>query len=192
VRSRATLALLALVAVLGAAAVLVVGPWRSDRPREHGAALPGLVPAEVQAVRIARAGGEVLLAREGGGWKLGAAREAADAAAVDAVLADLAALEVSAVVSRNAAKQAAYETDAELGIAVRLEGAGGKLIAAFTVGKRGPDFASAYLKRDGAAEVLLVSGDVRTPLAKPMESWKEPPKPSEPPQPPDPSTEQAK
>jgi hypothetical protein len=181
VRSRATLALLALLVVLGAAAALVVGPWRSDRPREHGAALPGLVPAEVQAIRIARAGGEVLLAREGGGWKLGEARDAADAAAVDALLADLAALEVGAVVSKNAAKQAAYETDAEKGIAVRLEGAGGKLIAAFTVGKRGPDFASAYLKRDGAVEVLLVSRDVRTPLARPAENWKEPPKPTEPP-----------
>ena len=177
--SRATLALLALLAVLGAAAALVVGPWRSDRPREHGAALPGLVPAEVHAIRIARAGGEVLLAREGAGWKLGEAKETADAAAVEALLAELAALEVGAVVSRNAAKQAAYETDAEKGIAVRLEGAGGRLIAAFTVGKRGPDFASAYLKRDGAAEVLLVSRDVRTPLAKPAESWKEAPKPPE-------------
>ena len=173
-RSRATLVLLALLVVLGAAAALVMGPWRADLPREHGPALPGLVPAEVSAVRIARAGGEVALAREGSGWKLGTAREAADAAAVDALLADLAALEVGAVVSKNAAKQAAYETDAEKGIAVRLEGAGGKLIAAFTVGKRGPDFASAYLKRDGAAEVLLVSRDVRTPLTKPAENWKEP------------------
>lgn len=179
--SRATLALLALLAVLGTAAALVQGPWRSDRARGHGAALPGLVPAEVQAVRISRAGAEVALAREGGGWRLGEAKEAADGAAVDALLADLAALEVGAVVSRNAAKQAAFETDAERGIAVRLEGAGGKLIAAFTVGKRGPDFASAYLKRDGAAEVLLVSRDVRTPLARPTEGWKEQPKPAEPP-----------
>ena len=178
-RSRTTLALLALLAVLGAAAALVVGPWRSDRPREHGAALPGLVPAEVQAVRITRSGADVLLAREGGGWKLGEAKEAADAAAVEALLADLAAVEVGAVVSKNAAKQEAYETDAEKGIAVRLEGSGGKLIAAFVVGKRGPDFASAYLKRDGAREVLLVSRDVRTPLARPAESWKEPPKPAE-------------
>jgi hypothetical protein len=170
--------LLALLVVFGVAAALVVGPWRSDRPREHGAALPGLSPGEVQAIRISRAGGEVLLAREGGGWKLGETKEAADAAAVDALLADLAALEVGAVVSKNAAKQEAYETDARQGIAVRLEGAGGKLIAAFTVGKRGPDFASAYLKRDGAVEVLLVSRDVRTPLAKPAENWKEPPAPA--------------
>jgi len=104
----------------------------------------------------------------------------ADGAAVDGLLADLAGLEVSAVVSKNAAKQAVYETDAEQGIAVRLEGEGGRLIAAFVVGKRGPDFASAYLKRDGAAEVLLVSRDIRTPLGKPAETWKEPPKPAEP------------
>jgi hypothetical protein len=178
-KSRATLALLALLVVLGAAAALVVGPWRVDRPREHGPALPGLVPGEVQAIRITRAGAEVLLAREGSGWKLGGAKEAADGAAVDALLADLAALEVSAVVSKNAAKQEAYETDAAKGIVVRLEGAGGKLIVAFTVGKRGPDFASAYLKRDGGKEVLLVSRDVRTPLAKSAESWKQPPKPAE-------------
>lgn len=175
-KSRATLALLALLAALGAAAALVVGPCRSDRPREHGAALPGLVPAAVRAIRITRAGGETTLAREGGGWKLGAARQAADAAAIDALLADLAALEVNAVVSKNAAKQAAYETDPEKGIAVRLEGEGGALLAAFTVGARGPDFASAYLKRDGAVAVLLVSRDVRTPLARPAESWKEPPR----------------
>ncbi|HEY5999719.1 MAG TPA: DUF4340 domain-containing protein [bacterium] len=176
-RSRATLVLAALLVVLGAAAALVAGPCSADRPREHGRALPGLAPADVQTIRIARSGAEVLLARAGSGWKLGAAKEAADAAAVDALLADLAALEVSAVVSKNAAKQEAYETDAAKGIVVRLEGAGGKLVAGFTVGKRGPDFASAYLKRDGAKEVLLVSRDVRTPLAKSAENWKEPPKP---------------
>jgi hypothetical protein len=177
VKSRATLVLAGLLAVLGVAAALVSGPCSADRPREHGPALPGLAPADVQTIRIARSGSEVLLAREGSGWKLGAAKDPADVAAVDALLADLAALEVSAVVSKNAAKQEAYETDAARGIAVRLEGAGGTLVAAFTVGKRGPDFASAYLKRDGAKEVLLVSRDVRTPLARPEQNWKQPPKP---------------
>lgn len=177
-KPRATLVLLALLLALGGAALLLQGPCGTDRVREHAKVFPALVAADVRAVRIARAGAEVVLAREGGAWRVGAAKEPADAAAVDALLADLVALEVGAVVSKNAAKQAGYETDAGKGVVVRLEGEGGKPLAAFTVGRRGPDFASAYLKRDGGQEVLLVSKDVRTPLSRP--EWQESPAPAAP------------
>jgi hypothetical protein len=176
VRSRATLVLLALLLALGAAALLVQRPGSADRVRDHAPVFPGLDAASVRAVTIARAGAEVRLSREGAAWNVGADRQPADGAAVEALLADLAGLEVSAVVSRNAAKQAVYETDAEQGVVVRLAGAGDAVIAAFTVGKRGPDFASTYLKRDGEKEVLLVSRDVRTPLSRP--DWREPPRPA--------------
>ncbi len=173
--SRATLVLLALLAALGAAALLLEGPWGADRVRDHARVFPGLTAERVRALTIARAGAQLLLSREGEAWMLGEERQAADGAAVEALLAELATLEVSAVVSKNAAKQAVYETDAEKGIAVRLLGDGGAVLAAFTVGKRGPDFQSAFLKRDGEKEVVLVSRDVRTPLARP--DWKQPAKP---------------
>jgi hypothetical protein len=180
VSARTTLVLLALLVVLGAAAFYVQGPGSPDRAREHGTVFPGLKAGDVTLIRATRSGAEVLLTREGGSWKLGPTKEPADAAAVEALLASLVEARVGSVVSTNAGKQsAAYETDAEKGIAVRLEGAGGKVLAAFTVGKRGPDFSSCYLHREGTSEVLLVSRDLRLDFSRPAESWREPPKKAE-------------
>lgn len=178
--ARPTLALLALLAGIGTVAFLAQGPCSAGGPRERAALLPGFAPAEVAAVRVTRSGGEVLLSREGGAWKLGAAREAADGDAVESLLQGLAEARVEALVSTNVLKQAAYETDGEKGIAVRLEGAGGGTLAAFVIGRRGPDFASCYLRRDGEAEVLLVARDLRTDFARPADSWREPAKRPEP------------
>ena len=174
--TRTTLVLLALLVGLGAVAFFVMGPGSPDRAREHAAVFPGLKAGDVTQLRATTTAGEVLLTREGGGWKLGAAKEPADATAVDALLAGIVDARASAVVSANVAKQSAYETDAGQGVAVRLEGAGGKVLAGFVVGKRGPDFASCYLRRDGSSEVLLVSRDLRSDFARPADSWREPPK----------------
>jgi hypothetical protein len=181
VSNRTTLVLLGILVALGVVAFVVQGPCSSDRAREHAAVFPKLDPAEVRTLRAKLpGGGELLLAREGAGWVLGAGKEPADMVAVNRLLTDLAALQASAVVSKNAAKQSVYETDPAKGIAVRLEGAGAKLIAAFVVGKRGPDYASSYLRREDAKEVLLVSRDVRADLSRPAESWRAPPdKPAE-------------
>jgi hypothetical protein len=166
--------LLAVLVVLGAVAFYVQGPGSSDRAREHAAVFPGLKAGDVTLIRATRSGAEVLLTRDGGAWKLGPAKEPADDAAVEALLANLVEARVSSVVSTNAGKQSAYETDAEKGIAVRLEGPGGKGLAAFIVGKRGPDFASCYLRREGTPEVLLISRDLRLDLSRPAESWRKP------------------
>lgn len=174
--ARTTLALLAVLLGCAAVAYFVQGPGSSDRPRERAALIPGLKGADVALIRAGAAGTEVLLTRAGSSWKLGAAKEPADAAAVEALLARLADARVEDVVSTNPAKQAAYEADARQGIAVRLEGAGGTTLAAFAIGARGPDFASCYLRRDGSSEVLLVSPDLRTDLARPADSWREPAK----------------
>jgi hypothetical protein len=183
VSTRTTLALFAVLLACAVAAFFVLGPGSADRPRDRGALIPGLKAGDVVLIRTGRAAADVALTREGGAWKLGAAKEPADSAAVAALLAKLVDVREGAVVSTNPAKQSAYETDAEKGVAVRLEGAGGKLLAAFVVGKRGPDFASCYLRRDGSPDVLLVSPDLRTDFARSAESWREPPKATGPPAP---------
>lgn len=172
---RTTLLLLVLLAGLGGVAYFLQGPGSPDRARDHSAVFPDLKAGDVALIRATGNAAEVLLSREGGGWKVGAAKEPADTAAVEALLASLAEARVGSVVSTNAAKQAAYETDPEKGIAVRLERTGGKVLAEFVIGKRGPDFASCYLRRDGSAEVLLVTRDLRTDFSRPVDSWREPP-----------------
>jgi hypothetical protein len=160
--------------VLGAVAIVAQGPCGAYRSREQAALLPGFVPADVAAVRIARPGAEVTLRREGGAWLLGAGKEAADAGAVEALLKSLADARVAAVVSTNVAKQEAYETDGRRGVALRVDGPGGASIAAFVIGKRGPDFASCYLRREGKSDVLLVTPDLRLEVSRPAEAWRAP------------------
>jgi len=175
VSARTTLVLLAVLLGSAAMAFFVQGPGRADRSSDRAALLPGLKAGDVALVRATRAATEVLLTRAGDAWQLGAAKEPADGAAVEILLAKLVDVREGAVVSTNPAKQSVYETDAESGISVRLESAEGSIIAAFVIGKSGPDFASCYLRRDGSSEVMLVSPDVRTDFARPAESWKEPP-----------------
>ncbi len=181
--ARLTLVLLALLVGLGAVAFVVQGPGSPDRTREHAMVFPGLAAGDVTLVRATRAAAEVLLTREGGEWKVGAAKETADANAVEVLLTNLAQARVGALVSTNAAKQSAYETDAGQGIAVRIEGPGGKDLASFIIGKRGPDFASCYLRREGKSEVLLVTPDLRMDFSRPVERWREPPKKADTPAP---------
>ena len=177
--TRTTLALLAVFLGCAAVAYFVQGPGSADRQHDRAPLIPGLRAGDVAKVRATRAAAEVTLARAGGAWKLGAAQEPADGAAVEALLAKLVDAREGAVVSTNPAKQSVYETDTEKGIAVRIEGDGGKVLAAFVVGKRGPDFASCYLRRDGATQVLLVSPDLRVDFARQADSWREPPKKTE-------------
>jgi len=174
--TRTTVVLLAVLAGLGATALFVQGPGRADRSRTRAAVFPGLAAKDVALIRASGDGVDLLLTREVGGWRLGAAKETADAAAVEALLAGLVALREGPVVSTNIARQSGYGTDAGQGIAVHLEGAGGKPIGGFVVGKRGPDLASCYLRRDGKSDVLLVSRDLRADFSRPADSWKESPK----------------
>jgi hypothetical protein len=181
VSTRATYLLLAVLLVLAAIAFFVLGPGSADRPHASAPLVPGLKTADVGAVRMTAGGVEVLLTRAGGAWKLGAAKVPADGAAVEALLTKVAGAREEAVVSVNRAKQGVYETEAGKGIAVQLEGSHGNVIAAFVIGKGGPDFASCYLRREGAPQVLLVTPDLRADFARPAESWREPPKNPEPP-----------
>ncbi len=173
--TRKTRVLLGVLLGCAAGAWYFQGPGSVERPRDRVALFPGLKAGDVAGVRATRAGAEVVLTRAGGAWKLGAAKAPADAAAVEALLAKLVDAREGTVVSTNPAKQAAYETDAGQGIAVQLEGSTGNVIAGFIVGGRGPDFASSYLRREGASEVLLVPADLRTDLARPAAAWREPP-----------------
>jgi hypothetical protein len=180
VNARATYLLLAVLLVLAAVAFFVLGPGSTDRPHVNAPLIPGLKTADVGAVRMTTGGVEVLLTRAGGAWKLGAAKVPADGAAVETLLAKVAGAREEAVVSVNRAKQGVYEADAGKGIAVQLEGSHGNVLAAFVLGKGGPDFATCYLRREGSGQVLLVSPDLRADFARPAESWREPQKSPEP------------
>lgn len=172
--TRSTRALLAVLVVLGATAFAVQGPCGPDRARTRAPLVRDFAPADVAAIRIARPGDEVTLRRDGDAWTLGAAKEPADADGVEALLKSVAEARVAAVVSTNIAKQDAYETDGRRGVALRLDGAGGAPIAAFVIGRRGPDFASCYLRREGKTDVLLVTPDLRLAVSRAPEGWRKP------------------
>jgi hypothetical protein len=174
VNLRATIGLTALLALLVAAALIARRPGDADRPRGREAVFPGLAAGQVQAIQVGGGSGAPLLVRDGATWRVGEKREPADGAGVERLLEELAALRVTAVVSTNAARQAAYEADGEKGVAVRLEGAGGADLASFFVGRSGPDGASSYLRRAGSPDVLLVPGDLRLEFSRTAEDWRLP------------------
>lgn len=175
-RTRSTLLLLALLAALAAVAFVAQGPARRDRPREREPVFPALDPEAVQAIRaLPPAGGDpvLLLARSGQWWTVGAGRHTADRAAVEDLLEDLAALEILSVASTNPDRRSLYEVGEGQGLTVRLDDGGGAAIAAFVLGKPGPDLESGHLRIEDRDEVLLVSRDLRGRLELPADSWRE-------------------
>ncbi len=165
--------LTAVFLVLGGLAVWLQGPGRRHKPGEAVTVFPSFDAAGAQGITVEGPGGSYALAREGEGWVVGEERNPADGDAVERFLEDLAVLEREAVASTSAEKHPLYGVDGERGTAVRVEGQGGDLLAAFTVGGQGPDPFSGYLVKEGDAQVLLVSSNLDALLGRGAEGWRE-------------------
>lgn len=165
------------LAVLAAAALFVQGPGRRHRGRERAEVFPGLDPAAVASVTIARPEGTLLLSRAGEGeWRAGGVGEEGypgDGEAVDRALGDLGRLRMEAVASTNLEKKSSFGVDEERGIGVRLESSSGDLLAEFVVGDGGPDFFSGYLLKEGGDRVLLVSSNLRSVYGRSLSEWRD-------------------
>lgn len=163
----------AVLLIMAGLAFWVRGPGKRHREVEPVRVFPAFESAAARRIAVDGPAGSYNLHRTEDGWVVGEERHAADGDAVDRFLQDLAALEREAVVSTSVEKRSLYGVDEATGTAVRIEGEGGALIAAFTAGGQGPDPFSGYLLPEGREEVLLVSANLGAPLGRGGEGWRE-------------------
>lgn len=162
-----------------AVVLLVLGgiAFFMEQQREASKAAPSdqiftdLVIAEVDRIEITKQNLTARLEKRSGTWiAVDEGEKPADTKAVDALLADLGQLVSTDLVSTNADNHAVYEVD-DTGIVVKLAQRG-REVAAFIVGKPGPDYNSSYVRPLEKDETYRVPVYLRTKVDRGAQSWR--------------------
>jgi hypothetical protein len=167
-----TTGLLAVVLlVLGGIAFFMEQQREASKAPPSDQIFPDLVVAEVDRIEITKQNLTARLEKRSGTWiAVEEGEKPADAKAVDALLTDLGQLVSTDLVSTNAANHAVYEVD-DTGIVVKLA-EGGKEVAAFIVGKPGPDYNSSYVRPLEKDATYRVPVYLRTKVDRGAQSWR--------------------
>jgi hypothetical protein len=134
------------------------------------AALDGLDGTNVESVHIEGPLATLTLERSGGTWT--ANGYAADSVAVGRLWDALAGSEVSGVVATNPANHARMGVSADSAWAVRLTRSEGGT-SSLLIGKNGPTYPSTYARLPDRDIVVVVSGDLRSALARGIVAWRD-------------------
>jgi len=96
----------------------------------------------------------------------------ADPAGVGAILNKVASFSRSDKVSSNPGRRSVYQVDST-GILVSTVDSKGDTIAAFVVGKVGPDYQSSYVRAADSDDVILASGYLRSMFDRGKRTWQD-------------------
>lgn len=138
------------------------------------ALLPGFDPAKVRAVALVAPGRPaVRLEKTGTAWRVVAGERSfpANGARVAALLEGLGALRTGKTMSRNPGLLARFGLAPSAAGRVRIEGAGGSLLADILVGKRGPSGNEDYISLEGNAEAHLTGSALGFYLSRDVSYW---------------------
>ncbi len=173
---RTTYALLGIVIIIGLLVLLTRG---SSNKQPGGPALLNrplyseFTAGEAAKIELTRAGEGVTLEKRGADWWIAAPAEfPADAKGVKRLLDKVAALKPVELISTNPDKHALFEVG-DKGLQVAISGGDGKPLAAFTIGKRGANFSSTYIRKVEADEVLLVADALKAQFDKQPKKWRD-------------------
>lgn len=171
--------LIALVVVFAALAALYVVSENVSKRQEtvdRPLLFPDFTREDVQKITVTSPEkGMIVMERQAQQWLLAADNETHRAASseVNKLLDTVSGFKTGTVVSRNPTNFAAFQVTEETGIGVRIADAAGDPLAAFYVGKSGPDIFSTYLKKAGAGEVILNPGVLKTVFDKEVDEWRD-------------------
>jgi hypothetical protein len=152
--------------------------WAGLTLRDHLKArpqplFPAFTPEAARTLRFEAAGNRAELSLQDGTWLVTSEDSLpAERQAVEDVLKATAAFSRKDRISSNPEKRSRYQVDSS-GVAVTVEGEAGKLLAAFVVGKMGPDFQSTYIRDAGSGDVVLAQGYLAPVFNRGSRSWQD-------------------
>jgi hypothetical protein len=134
---------------------------------------PGFKPEAAEKISLHSPRTDVVLERQGDVWLVASEGSfPADFSAVGQMLDAASAFSRKDMVSSNPERQALYQVDTT-GVAVSIEGAGGRRLASFIVGKLGPDYQSTYVRDASSNTVILAAGHLGGTFDRGQRSWQD-------------------
>jgi hypothetical protein len=97
----------------------------------------------------------------------------ADSASVQTMLEKIENFKPDELVSQNPEKKSVFEVDSAKGLYVALMDLKGKSLAAFRIGKSGPDWSSNYVRMVGSDKVYTVRGSIRHSFFTDRKRWRD-------------------
>ena len=168
-----------LAAVLAALATLYFISERAAAKKEQKtevALATGFEAPQAAAILITAPGKDaVALKKHGDAWKLTAGDRAcgAETAAVTSLLAQVGNMKSATVASRNPKNFDSFEVSDGKAVDVKIEDAGGKVLAHVLLGKNGPDIFSTYVRAKDAGTVYLVPGLLKNMADRELKDWRD-------------------
>jgi hypothetical protein len=170
-KPRTTLILALVLVVLAAAATLFETNRRKSLSSAGGPIFPAYRLEKADAIEVDGGGRHVELKKSGENWLVVTeGSHPADPKLPKQILEAIEKFTTSTLISTSTERQTAFEVDST-GYTVRVHG-GGKSLAAFVVGKSGPDFMSTYVRPVEKTSVYLVPIYLRTSVDRGDQSWR--------------------
>jgi hypothetical protein len=163
------IALVIFVALLGLVYFLNTRPDKGERRGERLRPLPRIEATQIKQVAITAKGTTVVLARDGGSWKLTRpVGYPADKYATDTLIEKIVKLETGDLVTEQRSRHAEYEVD-DKGVHVVVSD-GSKALLDFRLGKVVDDFT--MLRLDGKDQVYQAVGSLRFLFDREVKNWR--------------------
>jgi hypothetical protein len=163
------IALVVFVGLLGLVYFLNTRPDKGERRGERPRPLPKIEAAQIKQVSITAKGTTVVLARDGGSWRLTQpVAYPADKYASDTMIEKIAKLETGDLVTEQRSRHSEYEVD-DKGVRVIVSD-GSKALVDFRLGKVVDDFT--MLRLEGKDQVFQAVGSLRFLFDRETKNWR--------------------
>jgi hypothetical protein len=154
-------------------AVFVVLRLTSDRGQKDEPLFPDFRAEAAVRLTIQGREGATVLAKSNDVWIVASEDSfPAEAGAVEKILEQIPGFSRKDRISSNPEKQALYQVDSA-GIQVTVEDARGRPVAAFVVGKVGPDYQSTYVRDAESDDVVLARGYLTPVFERGTRTWQD-------------------
>ncbi|MBI5183651.1 MAG: DUF4340 domain-containing protein, partial [Nitrospinae bacterium] len=160
-RFKNTLILSVIFIILAIIVLIIENPFKESKKKGGSEDLlfTGINSDEVSRIEITKGTENTILEKRDGGWIISSLNDFhADKRYIDNMIKKIKDMKKENMASNNPEKRATFQVDKENGIEIKIYGNEGKTLAHFFVGKVSPDIGSTYIRKEGANDVVSVSG----------------------------------
>lgn len=174
-KTKQILILLGILVVLFIAVLISKNPFsKYEKESEIQSLFANFDKNNVAKIEISKSDRTTVLTKNGDKWLVETMDNySADQEEVKKLLDKVSEFNTDQLISKNPEKQSVFEVDDSSGIEAKLSDSDGEVLAHFFVGKSGPDFMSAYVRKAESDKVYLMDGYLSSIFDKGERGWRD-------------------